>query len=87
MNSGAMWRDTGRRVGFFGLDAWCVAPLALWALHWRWWTFYAAVAGVVFFGVLQRFGMTVPASIRWLRSAVAGRDRSGTPWAKRAYYG
>ena len=26
-----MWRDTGRRVGFFGLDAWCVAP-ALWAL-------------------------------------------------------
>lgn len=82
-----MWRDTGRRVGLLGLDAWSLVPLLLWALHWRWWTFYIAVAGVIFFGVLQMFGMTVLSFVRWTRSRIAGADRSGTPWMKRSYFG
>lgn len=82
-----MWRDTGRRVGFFGLDAWCCLPLAMWALHWRWWTFYLAIGGVAFFGLLQKLGMNVPAFVRWVRSIIAGTDRTGTPWAKRSYFG
>lgn len=38
------------------IDARAILPMAVWALHMSWLTFYIAVAGVAFFWVVYRLG-------------------------------
>ena len=81
-----MWRDTQRRIGVLGMDAWCLAPAFVWLCHWRWWTFYLAVAGVAFFAALEWFGLSVVAGARRVRCWIVGRDRSGVRGWKRRWF-
>ncbi len=75
----AYWRDSARNPRFFMVDALAALPLVLFLLHIRWWTFYLAIATIVFFGVLERFDFTVPVFLRWARSTIAGKIRVAKP--------
>ena len=77
---GAHWRDSSRNPRFFMVDALAALPLVFWLLHMRSWTFYLAMATMVFFMILERFQFTVPVFVRWLRSFIAGNDRLSYPW-------
>lgn len=73
------WRDSARNPRFFMVDALAALPLVIFLLHIRWWTFYTALAAMVFFGILERFSFTVPVFMRWLRSTIAGKVRVARP--------
>jgi len=75
----AYWRDSARNPRFFMVDALAALPLVIFLLHIRTWTFYLAIATVVFFAILERFHFTVPVFMRWVRSNIAGRVRVAKP--------
>lgn len=75
------WRDSSRTPRFFFVDANAAFPLVLFLLHVRQWTFFLALAAIIFFGILERFNFTVPIFLRWLRSSFAGPIRvANPPW-------
>jgi intracellular multiplication protein IcmT len=79
------WRDTMRPCRFLMFPAWAAAPLLIFFLHWRWWTLIAAIASAILFWVLERFGLSVPAAMRFARSWVAGPYRPAVPFWKRRW--
>jgi intracellular multiplication protein IcmT len=79
-----MWRYTGRPVMLFVLDARAAFPLLLFVVWWAWWTFYLAVASMVFFTVINWFGLTVPAFFRMARRLIVGPVRPAVAcWHRR----
>ncbi len=73
------WRDSARSPRFFFVDALAAFPMLLFLLHIRWWTFYLAIASVLFFAILERFNFTVPVFIRWSRTLISGNFRVAKP--------
>ena len=80
--SDAHWRDSARSPRFFIIDARAAFPLFLLLMHIRYWTAILALASMVFFGILERFGFTVPKFWRWLRAFLAGPRKMSIPWWK-----
>jgi intracellular multiplication protein IcmT len=76
----AHWRDSARTPMFFVLDAYSCIPLFLMLLHIRLWTFMLACTVCAFFMLLNRFGFSLPVFLRWLRSFIAGKNRSARSW-------
>ncbi len=76
----AHWRDTARPARFGPIDAKAVFPFLLFLLHMRLWTFCVAVVCIMFFGILERWGFTMPVFLRWLRASIAGPRRMAIPW-------
>jgi intracellular multiplication protein IcmT len=76
----AHWRDSARTARFFMIDARAAFPLLFFALHIRWWTFWVAIVTIVFFGMLERYGFTVPIFLRAARTFLAGAHKSAAPW-------
>lgn len=76
----AHWRDSARNAKFFIVDAYAAVPLLLFLLHIRLWTFGLAVLATAFFGILERFGFTVPIFLRWLRTFLGGSYKFARPW-------
>ena len=74
------WRDSARSARFFMIDARAAFPLVFFLLHIRWWTFFVAVGAMMFFGLLERYGFTLPVFWRWLRSFLAGPYRLARDW-------
>ena len=54
-----MWRDTGGHPQIFFVNARIMFPIAIWALHMSKATLVIAVAGVVFFWLLERHGYEI----------------------------
>ena len=75
----AAWRDSARKVRFFAFDCSAAFPLLIWLVHMRLWTFILAVAGFLFFGLLNRFGFTFTIFFRWLRQMIAGPRKVSRP--------
>lgn len=73
------WRDSARTPRFFVVDAYAAFPLVLFLLHIRWWTFYLAIATMIFFSIIERFNFTVPVFMRWARCQLAGNVRVAKP--------
>jgi intracellular multiplication protein IcmT len=69
------WCYTALRPQLGPLDARAVFPLALWMLHWAWWTFYLAVGFIVFLVFLDKKGLPVNVSLLQLRTYILGRYR------------
>ena len=67
------WQDTALRLQLGPFDASVLIPLVLWFYHWRWWTFYTALGGVVFFIGLNMYGLTPVTFWRSLRCRLLGR--------------
>ncbi|MDP3558962.1 MAG: IcmT/TraK family protein [Legionellaceae bacterium] len=74
------WRDAARHPRFFMVDARAAFPMLLFLLHIRLWTAGLVVLTIVFFGVLEHYGFSVPVFLRWLRSFIAGPVKSSQPW-------
>ena len=74
------WRDSARSPRFFIIDARAALPLFFFLMHIRYWTAIVAVISVLFFGILERFGFTMPIFWRWFRSLVAGPRKMSIPW-------
>ena len=79
-SSTAHWRDSARSARFFVVDARAAFPLFLFLMHIRLWTGILVIVSAVFFGVLERYGFTVPVFLRWLRNLLAGPIKSSQPW-------
>lgn len=86
MSTGLKWYDTARAPRFFVVEARAAAPLVLWAMHMRWWTFYLALVTMVIFMVLERYRITVPIALRAVRSFLAGRRRPALPWMRQGRF-
>jgi intracellular multiplication protein IcmT len=81
-----MWRNTGQPVRVFMLDGRACFPVIAAMMYWSWTTLYIAIGGLVFFGSISFFGLTVPAMIRLVRRWVAGRVRTAVPaWRRRRF--
>lgn len=78
--SNAHWRDSARGVRFFMLDGDAVFPLVLVLIWPRLWTLYIALAGVLFFTVLTRFGLSAKVFFRMIRTFISGRYIFSRPW-------
>ncbi len=79
-----MWRDTGRSVKVWILDARACFPVLIFVIYWSWTTFFIAFFSIVFFSVINWFGLTVPASFRFMRRLLAGPYRPAVPaWDRR----
>ena len=76
----AQWRDSARPLKFFMWDGRSVFPMVIFLMYMRLWTFILAIATMVFFTILMRYGFTPAVFLRWLRSAIAGRRKSAIPW-------
>ncbi|MFT3742024.1 MAG: IcmT/TraK family protein [Gammaproteobacteria bacterium] len=78
--SGAHWRDSARSPLLYFVDARAVFPIVLWLLHLRVWTFVLALAVTVFLTILNYYGFSVAVFGRWLRTTLAGRRKTASPW-------
>lgn len=79
-----MWRNSALPVQIAMLDARACLPVLCFVVYWSWTTFYAALFGTLFFGVISFFGLTVPALFRFCRRALVGRVRPAVPaWRRR----
>lgn len=76
----AHWRDSARTVRFFVIDYRAAFPLLLLLVHIRMWTFLAAIAGTVFFAIIEHYGYTVNVFFRRVRSFIAGPHKIAQPW-------
>jgi intracellular multiplication protein IcmT len=76
------WRDSARPAKFFMIDAVAAFPLVLFFLHITWWSFFVAIAAMIFFTVLRRFGFSIPVFLRFVRGFFAGSRKFAIPWWK-----
>jgi intracellular multiplication protein IcmT len=76
----AHWRDSARSARFFMMDARAVFPFVLFLMHIKWWTFWVAVVGMLFFIAIEKYGFTVPIFLRWLRTSMVGAHKPSRPW-------
>lgn len=74
------WRDSARIPRFFIVDARAAFPIFLFLMHIRYWTAELVVVSLIFFGILERYGFTIPVFFRWLRTFIAGPHKMSIPW-------
>ncbi len=74
------WRDSARTTRFFMIDARAAFPLVFFLLHIAWWTFFLAAGAMIFFGMLERYGFSLPVFWRWFRTFLAGPRREAREW-------
>ncbi|AHI27515.1 hypothetical protein CFR75_13090 [Komagataeibacter xylinus] len=81
-----MWRATAYPVRVFILDARSCFPILISVTHWSLTTLLIGVFGVVFFGTISFFGLTLPAAIRSIRRFLIGPVRTALPtWQRRRF--
>lgn len=74
------WRDTARSARFCLVDARAAFPIFFFLMHIRIWTGVLVLVSVVFFGVIEHYGFTVPVFLRWVRHFFAGNLKTTQPW-------
>jgi intracellular multiplication protein IcmT len=79
----AHWRDSARNVRLWFVDYRACFPLLIFIFHISWKTFFFAIAAIVFFTLLERYGFSVAVFSRWLRSFIAGPRKIAQPKWKR----
>lgn len=79
-SSTAHWRDSARTARFFVVDARAAFPIFFFLMHIRIWTAILLVVSIVFFGIIEHYGFTLPVFFRWVRSFLAGGHKSSQPW-------
>jgi intracellular multiplication protein IcmT len=79
-SSDTHWRDSARTAKFFIVDARAAFPLFVFLMHIRFWTAELVIVSLVFFGILERYGFTIPVFFRWVRTTLAGPQKMSIPW-------
>lgn len=67
------WRESARSARLAFMSAYVVAPMMLFLLHIRWWTFWVLVLTLVVMTIIERFGFTPPVAILAVRAKLAGK--------------
>ncbi len=79
-----MWRDTGRPVKLWVIDARACFPLLVFVVYWCWTTFYIAMSGMIIFSLIGWAGLTLPTALRTVRRFLIGSLRPAVPvWKRR----
>lgn len=76
----AHWRDSARSARFFVVDARAAFPIFIFLMHIRLWTGLLVLVSATFFGIIERYGFTVPVFLCWLRGVLAGPMKTSQPW-------
>lgn len=76
----AHWRDSARSIKFFIWDGKAAFPMVLFLVYMHVWTLIVAVASMMFFTLLNRYGFSPIVFLRWLRSTLAGHRKMAVPW-------
>ena len=76
----AHWRDSARIARFFGVDARAAFPIFVFLMHIRVWTAVTVLVSAIFFGILERYGFSLPVFFRWVRTFLSGPLKSSQPW-------
>jgi intracellular multiplication protein IcmT len=76
----AHWRDSARIARFFVVDARAAFPIFIFLMHIRVWTASLVLISAIFFGIIERYGFSLPVFLRWLRGLLAGPLKSSQPW-------
>jgi intracellular multiplication protein IcmT len=79
-SSTAHWRDSARSARFFVVDARAAFPIFIFLMHIRLWTGLLVLVSATFFGIIERYGFTIPIFWCWLRNVLAGPMKSSQPW-------
>ncbi|MHB1564154.1 MAG: IcmT/TraK family protein [Leptospirillum sp.] len=78
-----MWRWASSVPRLGPVDARAGIALLIFLFHWRLWTLGVAVLGVVLFGFLERFGLTLPVAwrvlLRWISGPVVWPENPMKP--------
>jgi len=74
------WRDSARSARFFIVDARAAFPIFFFLMHIKVWTGILAIVSMIFFGIIEHYGFTVPVFLRWIRAFLAGSVKSSQPW-------
>jgi len=77
------WRDSAYTARFFFVDARAAFPLLFFLLHIRLWTFILALSVMVFFALIEKYGLSLIVFGRWFRNFLAGSHKSADPWWKK----
>lgn len=70
-----MWRDTGITTRFFFLDAQCFVMLIPFLVHMSKLTMWISLLSILFFGIIERRGISPIIALRMLRTKINGRIR------------
>lgn len=76
----AHWRDSARSARFFIVDARAVFPVFIFLMRIRIWSAILVLVSIVFFGIIEHYGFTVPVFLRWVRNFMAGNHKTSQPW-------
>lgn len=71
------WRDTMRPVRFLSFDARVAFLIPVWLIYLRWSTVILSFMVFYTFNMLEKKGLTFPASLRALRCWILGSERPG----------
>lgn len=69
------WRNTQKPARFFVLDARAFIAFMVFMVHARTWTLVIAIVVMIFFWILERYGLTFDASLRAIRCWFFGKKR------------
>lgn len=75
-----MWRDTGRRVRFFTMDAYLAWFFMFLIFIPSFITLGAVLFAMIFFYALEYFGYSMPNAIRKIFVIVVGKKRRARQW-------
>ena len=78
-----MWRATALPVRIAILDARACLPALLAVMYWSLTTLYIAILGILFFGIISFFGLTLPAMLRLARRWLVGPIRPAVPTCRK----
>ena len=69
------WRNTARPARFFAMDARACLVVFLFLVHVRLWTLFLMIGVLIACTVMERYGMTLPVTLRRLRLFFGGNYR------------
>lgn len=78
-----MWRDTGRRVRFFGFDGRLTIFLVIFAVHISYFTLGLAIFAMGVFYVLEYKGYSLSNALRKIGVLIVGKSRPAVHWWRR----
>ncbi len=76
----ASWRDTAREAKLGPFNVIAFVPLMLFLFNIGWQTFGLLVLTLIVLQTMEYFGFGPATFVRYLRSLVAGKRRSASPW-------
>lgn len=79
-SSTAHWRDSARIARFFVIDARAAFPVFIFLMHIRIWTGMVVIISMLLFGVIEKYGFSIPVFLRATRCFLAGSTKSSQPW-------